>query len=97
MHQSHAITSPADAIAYVRERDLPFVRVGVFDIDGVLRGKYMNRDKFESAVEKGFGFCDVVLGLGFQRPALRQRRRCTGWHTAYPDASVRASCRETCG
>ena len=28
-------------------------------------------------------------GLGFQRPALRQRRHCTGWHTAYPDAAVR--------
>jgi glutamine synthetase len=88
MHQSHAITSPADAIAYVRERDLPFVRVGVFDIDGVFRGKYMNRDKFESAVEKGFGFCDVVVGWD-SNDQLYDNVKVTGWHTAYPDASIR--------
>ena len=31
-------------------------------VDGVLRGKYLARDKFFSALEQGFGFCDVVLG-----------------------------------
>jgi glutamine synthetase len=88
MHQSQAVTSAADAIAYVRERDLPFVRVGVFDIDGIFRGKYMNRDKFESAVEKGFGFCDVVVGWD-SNDQLYDNVKVTGWHTAYPDASVR--------
>jgi hypothetical protein len=31
------ITSAAEALAYVREKDLPYVRVGLFDIDGVFR------------------------------------------------------------
>ena len=82
------ITSAADAIAYVRDRDVPFVRVGLFDIDGIFRGKYMSRSKFESAVEKGFGFCDVVLGWD-SNDQLYDNVGVTGWHTAYPDAAVR--------
>ena len=42
--------------------EMDYVKVGVFDVDGVLRGKYMHRDKFLSALDKGFAFCDVVLG-----------------------------------
>ena len=38
------------------------VKVAVSDIDGVLRGKYLHKDKFLAAVEGGFGFCDVVFG-----------------------------------
>jgi glutamine synthetase len=64
------VRTAADARAIVEQRGLSHVKVGVFDIDGVLRGKYMGREKFFSALEKGFGFCDVVLGVGFERPAL---------------------------
>ncbi|MDF2687559.1 MAG: glutamine synthetase, partial [Microvirga sp.] len=56
------IKNATDALEYVRGRDLPFVKIGLTDVDGIMRGKYMARDKFESALEKGFGFCDVVLG-----------------------------------
>ena len=38
------------------------VKVAVTDIDGVLRGKYLHKDKFLSAVDGGFGFCNVVFG-----------------------------------
>jgi glutamine synthetase len=82
------IKNAADAAAYVRSRDLPFVKVGLFDVDGIMRGKYMARDKFESALEKGFGFCDVVLGWD-SNDQLYDNTTLTGWHTAYPDASVR--------
>jgi glutamine synthetase len=82
------IRTAADAAAYVRGRDLPFVKVGVIDIDGIMRGKYMARDKFESALEKGFGFCDVVLGWD-SNDQLYDNTTLTGWHTAYPDAAVR--------
>lgn len=72
------------------------VKVGVFDIDGVLRGKYMSKDKFLSALDEGFGFCDVVLGWDV-KDQLYDNARYTGWHTGYPDALVRvllSSCRE---
>jgi len=72
------------------------VKVAVVDHDGILRGKYMGRDKFFSALDKGFGFCDVILGWD-SNDQLYDNASYTGWHTAYPDASVRilpSTCRE---
>ena len=43
------------------------LKVAVTDIDGILRGKYLAREKFLSAIDGGFGFCNVVLGWGFRR------------------------------
>lgn len=92
------VVTPADARRIVEERDINHIKVGVFDIDGVMRGKYMSREKFFSALDKGFGFCDVVLGWDsndqlYENPGVEF----TGWHTGYPDAPVQilpASCRE---
>jgi glutamine synthetase len=78
----------SEAVAYVRERGVPEVKVGVFDADGVFRGKYMARDKFESAIEKGFGFCNVVLGWD-SNDQLYDNVRIAGWHNGYKDADVR--------
>jgi glutamine synthetase len=89
------VRNAVDACAIVSERELTHVKVGVFDIDGILRGKYMSRAKFESAIENGFGFCDVVLGWD-SKDQLYDNVRYTGWHTGYPDANVRLlpeSCR----
>ncbi|MDR4308776.1 glutamine synthetase [Chelatococcus sambhunathii] len=80
--------SAKDLLALVDKRGLSHVKVGVTDGDGILRGKYMSRDKFASALEKGFGFCDVVLGWD-SNDQLYDNASFTGWHTAYPDAAVR--------
>ena len=72
----------------VIERELSNVKVGVFDVDGVLRGKYMSREKFFSALDNGFGFCDVVLGWDV-KDQLYDNVSYTGWHTGYPDVAVR--------
>ncbi|MEM7135498.1 MAG: glutamine synthetase family protein [Myxococcota bacterium] len=61
------------------------VKVGGFDVDGVLRGKYISLDKFWSAVEKGFGFCDVIFGWDIE-DQLYDNAAVTGWETGYPDA-----------
>ena len=62
MTQPREVRTPADARAIVDELKLSHVKVGAFDIDGILRGKYMSRAKFDSSLDSGFGFCDVVLG-----------------------------------
>ena len=49
------------------------VKVGVFDVDGILRGKYMGRDKVLLRAGEGVRLLRRGAGLGFQRPALRQR------------------------
>jgi glutamine synthetase len=90
------VRTAADARAIVSERGLTHVKVGAFDIDGILRGKYMSRAKFESSLEGGFGFCDVVLGWD-SKDQLYDNVKYTGWHTGYPDAPVRVlpeTCRE---
>ncbi|KAI0320120.1 glutamine synthetase/guanido kinase [Amylostereum chailletii] len=39
------------------------VKVAGFDVDGVLRGKFMSKAKFLSAASSdGFGFCSVIFG-----------------------------------
>ncbi len=88
------VKTAADAKAIVEERRLDHVKVGVTDADGIMRGKYMAKTKFLSALEKGFGFCDVVLGWD-SNDQLYDNVTYTGWHTAYPDASVRVL-PETC-
>jgi glutamine synthetase len=61
------------------------VKVGGFDIDGVLRGKYVSLEKLRSMLEKGFGFCDVIFGWDVG-DVLYANAKVTGWHTGYPDA-----------
>ncbi len=86
--QPENVRTAADARKIVEERKLDHVKVGVFDNDGIMRGKYMGRDKFFSALDNGFGFCDVVLGWD-SNDQLYDNVTYTGWHTAYPDAPVR--------
>jgi glutamine synthetase len=82
------VKTVAEARTLIKERNPAHVKVGVFDVDGILRGKYMSRTKFLSSLEKGFGFCDVVLGWDSQ-DQLYDNVTYTGWHTGYPDTSVR--------
>src|SRR5689334_25308553 len=63
-------------------------KVAVTDIDGVLRGKYIQRSKLESAINSGFGFCNVVFGWD-AADVCYDNARYTGWHTGYPDAEPR--------
>jgi glutamine synthetase len=71
-----------------KERGIKKVKVGGFDVDGVLRGKYISPAKFWSAVEKGFGFCDVIFGWDIS-DQLYDNAQVTGWQTGYPDALAR--------
>ena len=90
------IKTVEDAKRIVEQRNLSHVKVGLFDNDGVMRGKYMSREKFFSSLDKGFAFCDVVLGWDV-KDQLYDNVTYTGWHTGYPDAPVRIlpeSCRE---
>jgi glutamine synthetase len=82
------VRTAADARKIIEEGKLDHVKLGVFDLDGILRGKYLHRDKFFSALDGGFGFCDVVLGWD-SNDQLYDNVAFTGWHTAYPDAQCR--------
>ena len=59
MH-SRDVKTKNDIKKIIEKRDLKHIKVGVFDLDGILRGKYMARDKFFSALDNGFGFVGAV-------------------------------------
>ena len=85
---SRQLQQQASVLEEIRESDTTKVKVAVADIDGILRGKYMHRDKFFSAVESGFGFCDVVFGWDMDDQPY-DNTYMTGWHHGFPDAMVR--------
>lgn len=73
---------------WFEEKGVRKVKLGGFDVDGVLRGKYVSLEKFFSAAKGGLGFCDVVFGwdLGDE---LYDNAKVTGWHTGYPDMNAK--------
>ena len=73
---------------HVEAAGIRHFKIGVFDIDGIFRGKYVNREKFFASADKGLGFCDVVLGWDSQ-DQLYDEPTVSGWHTGYRDAPVR--------
>jgi glutamine synthetase len=71
--------------------DIRRIKLGVTDLDGILRGKYVSMDKFRSAIDSGLGFCDVLFGWDIA-DVLYDNVKYTGWHTGYPDAHARIDC-----
>jgi len=80
--------SSKEVLAAVRASPGQRVKVAVSDIDGILRGKYLHKDKFAAALEGGFGFCDVVYGWD-SHDQCYDNTTVTGWHRGFPDALAR--------
>ena len=70
------------------EHHIRRVKLGAFDVDATLRGKYVSLEKFWQAVKSGLGFCDVIFGWDIG-DVLYDNVKYTGWHTGYPDAHCR--------
>lgn len=77
--------TPQAIQAAFEERGIKKIKVGGFDVDGILRGKYIAMPKFWSSVTKGFGFCDVIFGWD-SADQLYDNATVTGWDSGYPDA-----------
>lgn len=76
-----------EIIETLEEKGIRKVKIGIFDVDGVFRGKYVSLAKFKSIAKKGFGFCDVVFGWDINDQLYEGTGvTFTGWHTGYPDA-----------
>ncbi len=77
--------TPKDLIAQIKESKELRIKVAITDIDGVLRGKIIHKDKFIEGLSSGSGFCDVVFGWDLNDTGY-DNTTVTGWHTGYPDA-----------
>ena len=78
----------SDVLAQIQNSDKQKVKVAVTDMDGILRGKYLHKDKFLSSAKTGFGFCSVVFGWD-SSDVCYDNVSFTGWHTGYPDTLAR--------
>jgi|SRR5579871_1340291 len=76
--------------ALLEQHEIKRIKLGAYDVDGTLRGKYISRDKFDSAAQSGLGFCDVIFGWDIA-DVLYDNVQFTGWHTGYPDAHCRVA------
>ncbi len=86
---SGAVNVDVEAVlAQVEAAPDQVVKVAVTDIDGILRGKYLDKGKFLSAARAGFGFCNVVFGWDSSDQCY-DNTTYTGWQSGYPDAQVR--------
>jgi len=79
---------PREVLEEIHRSDTQKVKVAITDIDGILRGKYIHKDKFLSAAQTGFGFCNVVFGWD-SSDVCYDDAKYTGWHSGYPDAQAR--------
>ncbi|EJU05361.1 glutamine synthetase/guanido kinase [Dacryopinax primogenitus] len=62
------------------------VKVAGVDVDGILRGKYMSKQKLISAVEgDGFGFCSVIFGWDMHDSVYSKELLISNKATGYRD------------
>ncbi|MEQ9367216.1 MAG: glutamine synthetase family protein [Leptospirales bacterium] len=84
---THTLTRE-QLITEIKKTGTQKIKVAITDIDGIMRGKYIHLDKFLSALDSGFGFCNVVFGWD-SADVCYDHVKFTGWHTGYPDAEAR--------
>jgi glutamine synthetase len=77
--------SLGEFVSSLEQRGYTRAKIGGFDVDGILRGKYVSLGKLKSALSKGFGFCDVIFGWDIA-DVLYDNSQVTGPHSGYPDA-----------
>ena len=62
--------------------------IGLADIDGVIRGKYVDKSKLDKVLSDTGSFCDCVFGWDID-DQLYDSSQYTGWHTGFPDCQFR--------
>ena len=94
--RSSAAASLTRVANQIRREPAARVKIAVGDLDGLLRGKFLSREKFLSAIAAapagGIGFCNVVFGWDIADQCY-DNAKLTGWHTGFPDALVRLDLR----
>lgn len=65
-----------------------YAKICVADWDGILRGKYLAREKLASALEHGSRFCEVLFGWDSQ-DKLFEGASFAGWESGFADAPLR--------
>ncbi|MEQ8525809.1 glutamine synthetase family protein [Gracilimonas sp.] len=75
----------SEILESLKASDIQKVKLAITDIDGILRGKLISKDKFFKTVNDKLGFCNVVFGWD-ANDAVYDNSEVTGWHTGFPDS-----------
>lgn len=76
-----------DIVQELKNSEIKKIKFAVTDIDGILRGKYIHKQKFLDSLSDSIGFCDVIFGWDSYDKCY-DNSEITGWHTGYPDAKA---------
>ena len=82
------VQTAADIGRLITERGITHIKVGFFDLDGVMAGKYMSAAKFLAALESNYAVCDVVVGWDLHDHFLDTINP-SHWITGYADMTAR--------
>ncbi|MEO9884241.1 MAG: glutamine synthetase family protein [Balneola sp.] len=74
-----------EIISHINQQESNSIKFAVTDIDGVLRGKLISKEKFLKSLDNGLGFCNVVFGWDIN-DATYTNTEVSGWQTGYPDS-----------
>ncbi|MCJ1421941.1 hypothetical protein MMC32_008308, partial [Xylographa parallela] len=61
------------------------VKLGGFDIDGIIRGKLISKKKFLSVAKDGFGFCSVIFGWDMHDQTYFEELKISNKENGYHD------------
>jgi glutamine synthetase len=88
LNMDHQKKTRQEIIEFIKKLPAGKVKLAITDIDGILRGKVIHKDKFISVLEDGFGFCNVVFGWD-SSDLLYEKNDFSGWHNGFPDAHAK--------
>lgn len=74
-----------EIVKHIKELDSQSIKFAVTDIDGVLRGKLISKEKFLKSLKNGIGFCNVIFGWDIN-DSTYNNPSVSGWETGYPDS-----------
>jgi glutamine synthetase len=72
----------------LKDRGVRRIKLGITDLDGVLRGKYLSFEKFASIAGGSGSFCDCIFGWD-SADQLYDNVTFSGWHKGFPDVPYR--------
>ena len=84
MSTSHGASITPENLSTFLQHDSK-VKVAGIDVDGILRGKLITKNKFLSVAEEGFGFCSVIFGWDMHDQAYTRELRISNKENGYRD------------
>ncbi len=88
MSDNNTGLGPTALVEALERKGVNRVKLGITDIDGVIRGKYLSLDKFASVARNAAGFCDCIFGWDIN-DQLYDNVSFSSWDKGFPDAPYR--------